>query len=129
MTQEAGPATVAPDAAPGAPATGDGARRVLVDGRLAGSGRTFASINPATGDVVGHAVDASPGQAREAVAAARRAFDTTSWATDRELRIRGLEQLHAALGEHREELRELTIAETGSPRILTYATQLDDPIE
>jgi acyl-CoA reductase-like NAD-dependent aldehyde dehydrogenase len=108
---------------------GDAARRLLVDGRLVAGKRTFPSINPATGAVVGHAVDASTDLAESAVAAARRAFDTTSWATDRELRVRCLEQLHTALNVHREELRELTIAEVGAPRVLTYGAQLDEPIE
>ena len=52
--------------------------------------------------------------AEAAVAAARRAFDTTDWSTNTELRIRCLEQLHQALVDHRDELAELTIAEVGA---------------
>src|SRR5690606_23213075 len=63
-----------------------------------------------------------------AIAAARRAFDQTTWATDREFRVHCLDQLHKALDEHREELRELTIAEVGATRLLTTA-QVDSPIE
>lgn len=63
------------------------------------------------------------------MAAARRAFDTTSWPTDVQFRIRCLDQLHQALTEHLEELRELTIAEVGAPRMLTYGPQLDDPVK
>ncbi|MGI8329381.1 aldehyde dehydrogenase family protein [Actinomadura scrupuli] len=105
------------------------AKRLLIDGRLVETGRTFASVNPATGDVVGHAPDATAVEAEAAVAAARRAFDTTAWATDVQLRIRCLTQLHQALTEHSEELRELTIAEVGAPRMLTHGAQLDDPIK
>ena len=61
-------------------------------------------INPATGEVLGYAPDASVADAEAAVAAARRAFDTTDWATNVELRIRCLEQLHGALVEHRDEM-------------------------
>jgi acyl-CoA reductase-like NAD-dependent aldehyde dehydrogenase len=104
-------------------------RRLLIDGELVGSGRTFPSVNPATGEVLGEAPDASAAQAEAAIAAARRAFDTTSWSTDTELRARCLDQLYAALTEHKEELRELTIAEVGAPRMLTYAAQLDEPIQ
>ncbi|MER5756362.1 aldehyde dehydrogenase family protein [Streptomyces sp. NPDC002088] len=119
-----------PQKAPGTdPEPGAVSRRQLIDGRLVGADATFASLNPATGKVLGHAPEATEEQAREAVAAARRAFDTTDWATDTELRYRCLDQLHSALVEHREELRELTIAEAGSPRLLTYAAQLDEPIE
>jgi acyl-CoA reductase-like NAD-dependent aldehyde dehydrogenase len=104
-------------------------RRLLIDGRLVTVDKTFPSINPATGAVIGHAPDAGADQAQAAIAAARRAFDTTSWPTDVELRIRCLDQLHRALVEHADELRELTIAEVGATRTLTQGAQLDDPIK
>ena len=88
---------------------------MLIDGRLRRDGRrTFPSINPATGEVLGYAPDATVADAEAAVAAARRAFDTTDWSTNTELRIRCLEQLHRALVDHRDELAELTIAEVGA---------------
>ncbi|MEV5354840.1 aldehyde dehydrogenase family protein [Streptomyces sp. NPDC052693] len=100
----------------------------LIDGKLVTAGTTFASRNPATGALVGHAPEATRADAEAAVAAARRAFDTTDWPTNRDLRLRCLRQLHQALDEHREELRELTIAEVGAPRQLTHGPQLDEPI-
>src|SRR5271157_5968614 len=81
-------------------------RRLLIDGRLVTADKTFPSINPATGAVIGHAPDAGVREAEAAIAAARRAFDTTSWPTDVELRIRCLDQLYQALVDHAEELRE-----------------------
>jgi aldehyde dehydrogenase (NAD+) len=104
-------------------------RRLLIDGRLVTAGKTFPSINPATGAVVGNAPDGGVGDTEAAIAAARRAFDTTSWPTDVELRIRCLDQLHRALVDHAEELRELTIAEVGATRALTQGAQLDEPIK
>jgi acyl-CoA reductase-like NAD-dependent aldehyde dehydrogenase len=104
------------------------AKRLLIDGALVEAKRTFASVNPATGETLGWAPDAEVAEAEAAVAAARRAFDTTTWSTDLEFRVRCLNQLHQALVEHKEELRELTIAEVGAPRALTYAAQLDEPI-
>jgi acyl-CoA reductase-like NAD-dependent aldehyde dehydrogenase len=104
-------------------------KRLLIDGRLVGSDRSFPSVNPATGKVLGEAPDATVEQTRSAIAAARRAFDTTTWSTDAELRARCLDQLYAALIEHKEELRDLTIAEVGAPRVLTYSAQLDEPVE
>ncbi|MEV5829116.1 aldehyde dehydrogenase family protein [Spirillospora sp. NPDC052242] len=104
-------------------------KNLLIDGRLVETERTYPSVNPATGEEFDRAPDATTADAERAVAAARRAFDTTDWATDRELRIRCLDQLHTALLEHREELRELTITEVGAPRMLTHANQLDVPIE
>jgi aldehyde dehydrogenase (NAD+) len=44
------------------------------------------------------------------------------------LRVECLKQLHAALVDHREELRRLTIAETGATRRLTQGPYLDVPI-
>jgi aldehyde dehydrogenase (NAD+) len=104
-------------------------RRLLIDGQLVTTGRVFASVNPATGEVIGHAPDAGVDEAQAAIAAARRAFDTTAWSTDVELRIRCLDQLHQALLDHAEELRELTIAEVGATRALTQGAQLDEPIK
>ncbi|GAA2737340.1 aldehyde dehydrogenase family protein [Actinocorallia aurantiaca] len=104
-------------------------KRLLIDGRLVEAERTFASVDPATGEVFGHAPDATVADTEAAVGAARRAFDTTDWATDRELRVRCLDQLHRALTEHKEGLRELTITEAGASRMLTHGNQLDVPIE
>ncbi|WP_329280532.1 aldehyde dehydrogenase family protein [Streptomyces sp. NBC_01451] len=100
----------------------------LVDGKLLGAGSTFESRNPATGELIGHVPDATKADAETAIAAARRAFDTTDWSTDREVRVRCLRQLHRALDEHREDLRALTVAEVGAPLQLTYGAQLDEPI-
>jgi aldehyde dehydrogenase (NAD+) len=102
--------------------------RMLIDGKLVTADRTYPSVNPATGQVIDQAPDASPADAQAAIAAARRAFDTTTWATDAAFRARCLDQLHRALTEHKEELRELTIADVGAPRVITYGAQLDEPI-
>ncbi|MEU6140494.1 aldehyde dehydrogenase family protein [Streptomyces sp. NPDC047081] len=103
--------------------------RLLIDGELVAAGRSFETVDPSTGKVLGTASDAEAGHVEAAVAAARRAFDTTDWMRDRELRLRCLRQFYDALHEHREELRELTIAEVGAPRQLTHGPQLDEPIE
>ena len=102
---------------------------MLIDGKLVTAERTFPSVNPADGTVLGYAPDASVSDAVTAIAAARRAFDTTGWAADAEFRARCLRQLHAALTEHKEELRELTIVDVGAPRMITHGAQLDEPIE
>ena len=105
-------------------------RWMLIDGRLVAAqrGQRFPSLNPANGNVIGHAPDGTVADAERAIAAARRAFDTTTWSTDVDFRIRCLDQLHKALLEHSEELRELTIAEVGATRSLTAGPQLDGPI-
>jgi aldehyde dehydrogenase (NAD+) len=103
-------------------------RRMLIDGRLVGTEQTFPSVNPANGNVIGYAPNATVADADKAIAAARRAFDTTGWSTDVDLRITCLDQLHKALVDHSEKLRELTIAEVGATRMLTDGPQLDAPI-
>jgi aldehyde dehydrogenase (NAD+) len=103
--------------------------RMLIDGKLVAADQTYPSVNPATGQVLDHAPDASVADAKAAIAAARRAFDTTTWSTDAAFRARCLDQLHQALTEHKEELRELTITDAGSPRMMTYGAHLDQPIE
>ena len=105
--------------------------RMLVDGKLvdAQSGKTFASINPATEDVIGHVADGSARDMQAAIAAARRAFDNTDWSTNRTLRKRCLEQLQEALEAEREQIREELILEVGCPRMVTYGPQLDAPLQ
>ena len=64
--------------------------RMLIDGELVeGGAGTFANVNPATEEVLGEVADASPDDMRRAIAAARRAFDETTWSTDRALRPSG----------------------------------------
>ncbi|OBI79539.1 aldehyde dehydrogenase [Mycobacterium sp. E740] len=104
--------------------------QLLIDGKLvAGSGGTFQTVNPATEEVLGVAADATADDMGDAIEAARRAFDETDWSTNTELRVRCLRQLQAVLKEHIEELREITIAEVGAPRMLTSAAQLEGPVE
>jgi aldehyde dehydrogenase (NAD+) len=112
-----------------APVAVSAQRQMLIDGQLVPGTRTFTSLNPATGEELGQAPDATADDATTALVAARRAFDETSWSTDLDLRLECLRQLHRALTEHREELRELLIAEVGSSRQLTHGAQLDEPID
>ena len=105
--------------------------RLLIDGELraAEGGGVFETLNPATEEVLGVAANATDADAVAAVAAARRVFDTTDWATDHDFRARCLRQFHAALEGHLEEMRDLTVAEVGSPVMLTYGgPQLEAPV-
>jgi aldehyde dehydrogenase (NAD+) len=104
--------------------------RMLIGGELveAEGGKTFDNVNPATEEVLGQVPDGSAADMARAVAAARTAFDTTSWATDRELRKRCLQQLQDAIVGEQEELRQELIDEVGAPLLLTYGPQLDAPL-
>ncbi len=103
---------------------------LYIDGerRAAEHGATYANVNPATEEVLGVAADASEADIDRAIGAARRAFDETGWATDLELRVRCLRQLHAAMVDHQEEIRAMTVAEVGTPVALTHGPQLDAPM-
>src|SRR3954454_18636780 len=107
-----------------------GEQRMLIDGKLveAEGGATFDNINPATEEVLGSVANASRADMAAAVAAARRAFDTTDWSTNRELRKRCLAQLQAGIEAEAEELRSELVAEVGCPVLLTYGPQLDAPL-
>ena len=108
-----------------------GEARMLIGGELveAASGKRFENINPATEEVLGEVADASAEDMRRAISSARLAFDESDWATNRALRKRCLEQLQEALESEREEYREELIAEVGTPRMMTFAAQLDWPLE
>lgn len=105
-------------------------RRLLIDGRLtdATGGATYRNIAPATGFVLGEAAAATQRDMDLAIGAARRAFDETTWSTDRALRKRCLEQLQTALESEKEELRDELVAEVGCPVMATRDAQLDWPL-
>ena len=95
--------------------------RMLIDGKLsdASGGATYDNINPATEAVIGPVADANAADMESAITAARRAFDETTWSTDRAFRKKCLVQLKDALAAHREDLRPQIVAEVGAPIGLT----------
>src|ERR1700712_4428739 len=105
--------------------------RMLIDGKLvqAASGRSFDNINPANEEVLGQVADASHEDMDRAIGAARRAFDETEWSRDHAFRARCLDQLQDAIESEREQFRAELVAEVGTPVALTYAAQLDAPLE
>ncbi|SUA31330.1 aldehyde dehydrogenase (NAD) family protein [Mycolicibacterium fortuitum] len=104
--------------------------RLLINGELreAATGQTADNLNPATEEVLGVTADAGAEDMDEAIAAARHAFDTTDWSTNRELRQRCLIQLHEALQEEKEDIRAELISEVGATVGMTYIAQLEWPL-
>jgi acyl-CoA reductase-like NAD-dependent aldehyde dehydrogenase len=84
-----------------------------IDGEWVGSGTVSESVNPATGAVLGRWADGGGAEARAAVAAARRAFETSSWSRDRSLRHRVLTEMADRFDAHAEELGTLVTKENG----------------
>ncbi|TPG36594.1 aldehyde dehydrogenase family protein [Mycolicibacterium hodleri] len=104
--------------------------RLYIDGRLRESAgaKTVDNVNPATEEVLGVCSDAGAPDMDEAIAAARRAFDGTDWATNHEFRQRCLMQLHDALQDEKEQIRAELIAEVGATVGMTYIAQLEWPL-
>jgi aldehyde dehydrogenase (NAD+) len=105
--------------------------RLLIDGELvaAEGGATYDTISPSTGEVLGTAADASLGDTDRAIKAARRAFDTTDWATDVKFRQHCIRQLHEALVANLDPIREILVQEVGAPIQITAGPQLEGPVD
>jgi aldehyde dehydrogenase (NAD+) len=105
--------------------------RNLIDGRLVGAsnGATFENVNPASGAVIGSCADGTKDDMEAALAAARRAFDGTDWATNHALRARCVRQLYQALKADKEQLRSIVVHEAGACVSLTGYMHVDEPIE
>lgn len=90
--------------------------KLFIDGALrdAQGGATFDVISPWTGEPVGKAADASAADVEEAIAAARRAFDTTDWSTNVAKRVELVTKLRALFEENRERLSDLARNEAGA---------------
>src|SRR5580692_10793903 len=84
-----------------------------IDGEWTGSGAVKESVNPATGAVLGRWADGGEAEARAAIAAARRAFETTPWSRDRDLRHRALNEMADRFDARAEELGTLVTKENG----------------
>jgi aldehyde dehydrogenase (NAD+) len=101
--------------------------RLMVEGELRPSsdGGLLININPATGEQVGVVADASPDDARVAVAAARRALSNTTWSSDSAFRAKCLRQLCSALERNAADFRTALVTEIGCPARMTFADQFD----
>ena len=95
-----------------------GVKQLLIDGRLvdASSGRTFESLNPATGDVLAYVAEGDANDIDLAVAAARRAFDEGPWSTMKPFDRQTILSRFADLVEARhDEIARLDTLDMGMP--------------
>ena len=92
-------------------------KRLLIDGEWvsARSGKTFNSINPSTGEVIGEVAEADAGDVDVAVAAARRAFDGPWSKFTPQPRQNVLLKLADLVEQHLDELRMLDVIDMGMP--------------
>jgi betaine-aldehyde dehydrogenase len=84
-----------------------------IDGEWIDSGHHRESIDPATYQIIGTYADGGVAEADMAIAAARRAFETTQWRRDPLLRARVLEEWAASFERHTAELIEQLALENG----------------
>ena len=93
-------------------------RNMLINGKWveAASGKTFATFNPATGEVLAHIAEGDREDIDRAVKSARAAFETGKWPklTASE-RGRLMWKLSDLIEENTEELAELEMLDNGKP--------------
>ena len=92
--------------------------RMLIDGKWidSASGKTFETLNPATGQVIAKVAEGDAADVDKAVKAARRAFDTGPW-RKMNARERGklMNRLADLMEENLEELAALETLDNGKP--------------
>ncbi|MEV4045064.1 aldehyde dehydrogenase family protein, partial [Streptomyces sp. NPDC049744] len=87
--------------------------RHYIDGQWQDSSSRGESRSPATNGLLGTFADGGAREARAAVAAARRAFDSTAWSRDRHRRAAALHELADRLEQRKDELITLLARENG----------------
>jgi aldehyde dehydrogenase (NAD+) len=92
--------------------------KLLIDGKWvnAASGKTFDTINPATGEVIAKVAEADKADVDKAVEAARRAFEESAW-SQMSAAQRGqlLYRLADLVEQNKEELAALETLDNGKP--------------
>jgi acyl-CoA reductase-like NAD-dependent aldehyde dehydrogenase len=92
---------------------------------VTGAAEPIAVASPATGEVVATVEASSPDQVRQAIAAARRAFDEGPWPRwGKAERLSAIRRLGEALESRRRLLVETVIQEAGCPRGVTEVAQV-----
>ncbi|EPZ42137.1 aldehyde dehydrogenase family protein [Alicyclobacillus acidoterrestris] len=106
-----------------------GTKELFIDGKFvpSASGKTFETVNPATGEVLAVVSEAEAEDINRAVAAARRAFDEGPWSTmSGAERGRLLYKLADLMEAHKEELAQIDTLDNGKP--IRETTNADVPL-
>ena len=110
----------------------DSQQRNFIDGQWqdAAGGRTLAVVDPATGQAVSHVPDSDGTDVDQAVAAARRAFETSSWQRMKPAqRERLLHRLADLMEANLETLAELESIDNGKSAAIAAAVDLPCAID
>ncbi|MEO6092887.1 MAG: aldehyde dehydrogenase family protein [Novosphingobium sp.] len=105
--------------------------KLYIDGQLreGTGGRTFDIISPWTGEVIGKAADANAADVDAAIAAARRAFDDTDWAQNKDKRVELVNKLRALFEANRDRLGQLAMYEAGAAQGAITRAHVDMALE
>src|SRR5262245_563294 len=92
-------------------------KKLLINGQWvdALSGKTFDTVNPATGEVLARVAEADAADVDRAVTAARTTFERTWGASKAGLRTRLLLKIGELIESHRDELAQLESLDNGKP--------------
>jgi len=95
------------------------ANKLLINGQWvnSASGKTWPTINPATGEVITQVAEADAADVDKAVVAARAAFETGAWRRKMTASQRGamLNRLADLVEKHADELAQLESLDNGKP--------------
>src|SRR5437016_2292502 len=99
---------------------------MLIDGKFvpAASGKTFESVNPATGDVISNVAEGDKADVDKAAAAARRAFDGAWSKVTASQRGQLLHRLADLIEQNMDELARLESLDNGKPYAVAKAADL-----
>jgi betaine-aldehyde dehydrogenase len=87
--------------------------RHWIGGEWVDAAQSSDSINPATGEKIGTYTEATAREARQAIAAALKAFRETSWRDDRRLRAKVLNEMADRFEARADDLMEILSLENG----------------
>ncbi len=104
------------------------ANKLLINGKWveSSSGKTFPTINPATGEVITQVAEADAPDVDKAVAAARAAFEKGPWRKKISASQRGvlMNRLADLIEKHADELAQLEALDNGKPYHVARAADL-----
>jgi aldehyde dehydrogenase (NAD+) len=116
---------------PTEPQTGPAATKLLINNRWvpSESGKTFATVNPSTGEEIGQVAEADAADVDKAVQAARRSFDQGPWKKMRASeRGRLLHRLADLIEQNAEQLARLETLDNGKPLSIAKAVDVTKTI-
>ena len=104
--------------------------RLYINGELrqAEGGRRYDNFSPVTEEKIGDAADATLGDAEDALAAARDAFDNSNWSANHSGRVEVLRRFVQIMKDNIEELKQAVMAEAGATRFFADGPQAAGPV-